>query len=1167
VDRLNFRRAVALLKTDRRRMPMTWGIFRPKLLLPDESEQWTEDRRHVVVLHELAHAKRWDYLTNLVTQFVCALYWFNPLVWFAARQMIAERERACDDIVLRHGARPADYAEQILQIAAGLRPGYGGIAMARPSKLEGRLRAILDSTRNRAAVTRFIVLAALILLAVIVIPLAMLKAGPPADAPSEIQTQVVVWHAIVDGATFESLHSGTGPVEKTNIYHAEMLDASRVLSTLRSAQRDDGLVEFDEHMAWFKPGDPRFGSQQLLTLGNSRQRPEAPGVSAQFVTVGCNRFQASEQLAGLDLTISAYAQFERLKPGTYDFMSGESKEPNPQLNWKGNIEAGQALCVSALLEGNFDRELHHVVFVQAVSSPRDLAPYLRGIGSTALWLANGPEGVLKISREAKAWGETAAAPEAAITASTGPLSGSGVRVVAVSQPGRWPHHWWNQDGNRIKANPAWQQNAGGANLAVAFQETAVEGAVCRTIRTPDDPHLSIAVDSAAGSSEFTPATSVFYFSSSPEKLQKYLDDGGRVDLVIQHGVGPWQEIGTMREGETIEADGGRFRLDKVKAHSPSSDRSPGLILLDGHYDYDPAFDIAIVAVDKQGQRTPVQNLGGVGLFNRREGRRIYYFASIAKEAVARFAILKRPVKEFVFTNLPTTAIATVMATNTAGAGQKNRTPNVLFHTYPLTNPPIIYPPGKSIADLESQILHASAVAADAGGQSRTFTAPSIEISLGLRSVTGIEFRGSREFKYPLAFRVKNIGQTALRGRDIPQLLFGAVLHARSADGVDRTNAFRQFWMGLVPQDLAPGEMYEDWINGDLLTYFSSVSNGVYEIWWTLRDLKSNSLRFEVAKGEITLASDPSAGDAIVPPQPISSAKESTQENGTGAGWGEESVGLRTRVWAKTNVFRAGQSIPMQLEVTNVSEQLKSFQTPAAPWNQGLTVLDAHGNPVPYIAGSAQVGVPPIDLGPHQSVDAKGFDLTDYYYVRSPGRYTVSWPNEILLPHPGDQVMPLPASAPFNFEVVADPAANADGDPIGKLLPLLRDKWSIGTGGSRTNRVRPGSNHEEVAGRLLTLQYNPTGLKTDSGLVWLWLTDEVAAEQPATGDWPPASDYLGKLSRWQVYFYASTNALRAWPTVKEEVTRALKAEPTTDSGRTGSTPLSAFSAVKSTSDSP
>ena len=179
---LGLRRRVALLKSHRRRMPMTWGVMRPRLLLPEVSEAWPEERRRVVLLHELAHAWRWDYATNLVTRLACAVWWFDPLVWLAARQMAAERERACDDIVLNQGAKPAEYAEQLLEIAAGLRPGgwteCAGIAMARPTKLEGRLRAILDANRNRAALTRAAVFFALLVLTAILIPVAMMKAAP-----------------------------------------------------------------------------------------------------------------------------------------------------------------------------------------------------------------------------------------------------------------------------------------------------------------------------------------------------------------------------------------------------------------------------------------------------------------------------------------------------------------------------------------------------------------------------------------------------------------------------------------------------------------------------------------------------------------------------------------------------------------------------------------------------------------------------------------------------------------------------------------------------------------------------------------------------------------------------------------------------------------------------
>ena len=92
------------------------------------------------------------------------LYWFNPLVWLVLKWMQTEAEHACDDLVLRRGTNPCDYADHLLQIAAGRRRGQlaavAGFAMARPSKLEGRLLAILDPRCSRRRLT---LLAALII--------------------------------------------------------------------------------------------------------------------------------------------------------------------------------------------------------------------------------------------------------------------------------------------------------------------------------------------------------------------------------------------------------------------------------------------------------------------------------------------------------------------------------------------------------------------------------------------------------------------------------------------------------------------------------------------------------------------------------------------------------------------------------------------------------------------------------------------------------------------------------------------------------------------------------------------------------------------------------------------------------------------------------------------
>src|SRR6202171_3426192 len=97
--------------------PGVFGILRPVLLLPAGiADRLTLTQLHAVIAHELCHVRRRDNLTALIHMLVEAIFWFHPLVWWMGARLVEERERACDQDVLRRGTEPEVYAESILKV-------------------------------------------------------------------------------------------------------------------------------------------------------------------------------------------------------------------------------------------------------------------------------------------------------------------------------------------------------------------------------------------------------------------------------------------------------------------------------------------------------------------------------------------------------------------------------------------------------------------------------------------------------------------------------------------------------------------------------------------------------------------------------------------------------------------------------------------------------------------------------------------------------------------------------------------------------------------------------------------------------------------------------------------------------------------------------------------
>ena len=127
---LEVQRPVALLESDRVPVAMTSGLRRPLLLLCRQARFWAVERRRVVLLHELAHVRRADWLWLLLAEAALAIYWWHPLAWVLARQVRRDCERACDDLVLTAGTKPSVYAGHLLGIFRSLSAAAHPVAPA-----------------------------------------------------------------------------------------------------------------------------------------------------------------------------------------------------------------------------------------------------------------------------------------------------------------------------------------------------------------------------------------------------------------------------------------------------------------------------------------------------------------------------------------------------------------------------------------------------------------------------------------------------------------------------------------------------------------------------------------------------------------------------------------------------------------------------------------------------------------------------------------------------------------------------------------------------------------------------------------------------------------------------------------------------------------------------
>ena len=267
--------------------PLTWGVVRPVVILPESCEAWSDAQAYEVLIHEGGHVRRHDCLTQLLASAACVLYWFNPLVWLAARQMLTERERACDDQVLLAGARASDYANDLLDLARTFGAPWSTsqvtTAMARRSQIAGRLLAVLDPHLERGATSRRFVLVCAGLSLAVLLPLASARPLAGAAIPAEVAAAASL---PTHGAPPEAETRAEGETGERAPRPLDLVAASREIA-LRQRAYAAALARGDlDALAGFYTADAQVASTFAPVAYGRRS---VRGVLQQIVDAGITR--------------------------------------------------------------------------------------------------------------------------------------------------------------------------------------------------------------------------------------------------------------------------------------------------------------------------------------------------------------------------------------------------------------------------------------------------------------------------------------------------------------------------------------------------------------------------------------------------------------------------------------------------------------------------------------------------------------------------------------------------------------------------------------------------------------------------------------------------------------------------------------------------------------
>jgi len=205
---LRVSRPIVLLESCLAETPMVIGHFRPVILMPIALLAGLPAAQiEAILVHELAHIRRYDYLVNVWQRLVEGLFFYHPAVWWISRVIRSERENCCDDAVVAWSGDARGYAIALAALEQNRCCGREPAVAATGGNLVKRIRRLLYPKGPNGAATPFF--AAIILMAGATVVLAAWRPEPPRTAESIfakwLNQEAVYIIADEESAAFEKL--------------------------------------------------------------------------------------------------------------------------------------------------------------------------------------------------------------------------------------------------------------------------------------------------------------------------------------------------------------------------------------------------------------------------------------------------------------------------------------------------------------------------------------------------------------------------------------------------------------------------------------------------------------------------------------------------------------------------------------------------------------------------------------------------------------------------------------------------------------------------------------------------------------------------------------------------------------------------------------------------